>query len=53
MGRWWLLVVPAVLVAVVLVAVDRLALAAEARGWRYWHRRPASAGDGTVPVWDS
>jgi len=47
MGWRWLPVV-----AVVLVAVDRLALAAEARGWLYWRRRPASAGNGIVPVWD-
>ena len=48
MGWRWLPVV-----AAVLVAVDRLALAAEARGWLYWRRRPASVDDGTVPVWDS
>ena len=52
MGWRWLPVVAAVLVAAVLAAADRLALAAEARGWLYWHRRPASAGNGTVPVWD-
>lgn len=45
MGWRWLPVV-----AVVLVAVHRLA--AEARGWLYWRRKPASAGNGTVPVWD-
>jgi hypothetical protein len=43
-----------VLVVVVgLVVLDRLALAAEARGWVYWRRRPptaSSAGDALMSV---
>lgn len=31
---------------VALVAVDRLALAAEARGWIYWRRRRATTSAG-------
>lgn len=39
--RW---LVAAIAVAACLVVIDRLLLAAEARGWIYWRRRKASPG---------
>jgi len=45
MGWWWFPVV-----AAVLVAVDRLALAAEARGWLYWRRSKGGSGAGSGAI---
>jgi len=43
MGWSWFLVV-----AAVLVAVDRFALTAEARGWLYWRRSNGGSGGSGV-----